>query len=124
MSGFFDGVRGAKFPDVVMNSGPLPPNNGTLPAPLHDTPDGRINYNSTLLGEITPYAYGEPAYLSSQHSYLNIPHRIQKLIPVVWLPEPDGKRTFRLSHGVDDGDIAFSMRLNKSSLFLTGFACV
>lgn len=119
MSGFFDGVHGARFPDVVMNSGPLPPTGG-LPAPLHDTPDGKINYNSTLLGDLQPYAYGEGAYLSSQHSYLNIPHRIQKIIPVIYLPEPDGRNTFRLSHGIDDGDVAFSMRLNKNSLFCTG----
>jgi len=119
MSGFFDGVYGARFPDVVMNSGPLPPTGG-LPAPLHDTPDGKINYNSTLLGNLQPYAYGEGAYLSTQHSYLNIPHRIQKLVPVIYLPEINGENTFRLSHGIDDGDIAFSMRLNKNSLFCTG----
>jgi hypothetical protein len=119
MSGFFDGVYGAKFPDVVLNSGPLPPTGG-LPAPLHDTPDGKINYNSTLLGDLQPYAYGEGAYLSTQHSYLNIPHRIQKFVPVIYLPEPNGENTFRLSHGIDDGDVAFSLRLNKNSLFCTG----
>jgi len=32
MSDFFAGVYGAKFPEVVMNSGPLPPQGG-LPAP-------------------------------------------------------------------------------------------
>lgn len=120
MSDIFSGITGIQFPDVVMNSGPLPPQSGHLPAPLHDTPDGKINYNSTLLGDLTPYSYGGPAYLSTQHSYLNIPHRIQKIIPVVHLPEPSGKQTFRLSHGVDDGDLSFTMTLNKSSLFCTG----
>ena len=62
MSDFFAGVHGARFPDVVMNKGPLP-GTGGLPAPLHDTVDGRINYNSSLLGDIEPYAYGEPGYL-------------------------------------------------------------
>lgn len=119
MAGIFDGVYGAQFPDVVMNSGPLP-SEGGLPAPLHDTPDARINYNSTLLGDLEPYAYGEPAYLSTQQSYLNIPHRIQKILPVIYLPEPKGHTTFRLSHSIDDGDIAFSLRLNKSSVFCTG----
>lgn len=119
MSGIFDNVRGAQFPDVVMNSGPLPPMGG-LPAPLHDTPDGKYNYNSTLLGDLQPYAYGEPAYLSTQHSYLNIPHRIQKILPVIYLPEPRGDSTFRLSHSIDDGDVGFTMRLDKSSLFCTG----
>ena len=70
-----------------MNSGPLPPTGG-LPAPLHDTADARINYNSTLLGDLNPYAYGEPGYLSSQVSYVNQPHRIQKIIPPLRLPTP------------------------------------
>jgi len=88
----------SKFPEVVMNAGPLPPETG-LPAPLHSQPDGRINYNSTLLGDITPYTkLGEPGYLSSQSAYLNIPHRIQKIIPPLHLPEPDGRTTFKLSH--------------------------
>lgn len=120
MSDIFSGITGIQFPDVVMNSGPLPPQSGHLPAPLHDTPDGKINYNSTLLGDLTPYSYGGPAHLSTQHSYLNIPHRIQKIIPVIHLPEPSGKQTFRLSHGVDDGDLSFTLTLNKSSLFCTG----
>ena len=119
MSNIFAGVYGARFPDVVMNSGPLPPSGG-LPAPLHDTPDSRINYNSTLLGDLQPYAYGEPGYQSSQNSYLNIPHRIQKVLPVLYLPEPNGQDVFRLSHSVDDSDLAFVMRLNRGSIFCTG----
>ena len=119
MSDFFGNLRGARFPDVVMNSGPLPPTGG-LPAPLHDTPDGKINYNSTLLGDLQPYAYGEPAYQSSQNAYLNTPHRVQKIVPVVYLPEPDGSDLFRLSHAVDDSDLAFAMRLNRKSIFCTG----
>ncbi len=91
MSDFFAGVYGAKFPEVVMNSGPLPPTGG-LPAPLHDTADARINYNSTLLGDLNPYAYGEPGYLSSQVSYVNQPHRIQKIIPPLRLPTPQVSR--------------------------------
>ena len=110
MSGLFSGIYGARFPDVVLNSGPLPPTGG-LPAPLHDTPDSRINYNSTLLGDLTPYAYGQPGYQSSQNSYLCIPHRVQKFIPLLYLPEVDGKNIFKLSHAVDDSDIAFVMKL-------------
>lgn len=121
MSGFFSGINGARFPDVVMNSGPLPPSGG-LPAPLHDTADGRINYNSTLLGNIEPYAYGEPGYQSSQNGYLNIPHRIQKICPALHLPEARQRAasTFELSHPIDDGDIAFVLRLNRNSIFCTG----
>ena len=118
MSNLFAGVYGAKFPEVVMNSGPLPPEGG-LPAPLHDTPDARINYGSTLLGDLQPYAYGEAGYMSSQ-SQNNQPHRIQKIIPELYLPEPSGQDVFKLSHAVDDSDLAFVMRLNRNSIFCTG----
>lgn len=121
MSDFFAGVYGARFPDVVINGGGNPlPGMGGLPAPLHDTPDAKINYNSALLGDLEPYAYGEPGYLSSQTSYLNIPHRIQKLVPTLWIPETDGTGSFRLCHPIDDGDIAFAMRLDRNSEVCTG----
>jgi hypothetical protein len=119
MSDFFAGVSGARFPEVVMNQGPLP-GMGGLPAPLHDTPDGRINYNSSLLGDLSPYAYGEPGFLSSQNAYLNIPHRIQKIVPYLYLPEPDGTGCFQLCHPIDDGDVAFALRLDRNSEFCTG----
>jgi uncharacterized membrane protein YgcG len=121
MSEFFSGIYGARFPDVVFNSGPLPPSGG-LPAPLHDTPDARINYNSTLLGDLTPYAYGEPGYQSSQSAFLNIPHRVQKIVPVLDLPtaKTGTKDTFDLSHPVDDSDVAFVLRLDRKSLFCSG----
>jgi hypothetical protein len=122
MGDFFGGLRsGIQFPQVVMNQGPLP-GAGGLPTPLHDTPDARINYGSSLLGNLTPYAYGEPGYLSSQNAYLNIPHKIQKIVPVVYLPEAKSPATdiVDLSHPIDDGDIAFVVRLNRNSMFCTG----
>ena len=121
MSDFFGGVHGARFPEVVMNGGPLP-GKGGLPAPLHDTADGRINYNSTLLGDLTPYAYGEAGYISSDTQYLNFPHSIPKIVPEVFLPEANGLRgsvsKIALSHSVDDSDVAFVMRLAR-----TGGSC-
>lgn len=122
MGDFFGGLRsGIQFPQVVMNQGPLP-GSGGLPQPLHDTPDARINYGSSLLGNLTPYAYGEPGYLSSQNAYLNIPHKIQKIVPVVYLPEAKKPATdiVELSHPVDDGDLAFVLRLDRNSMFCTG----
>ena len=122
MGDFFGGLRsGIQFPDVVMNQGPLP-GAGPLPRPLHDTADARINYNSSLLGDLNPYAYGGPGYLSSQNAYLNIPHKIQKIVPVVYLPEarPGATEFFDVSHPIDDGDLAFVMRLDRNSLFCTG----
>jgi len=106
MGDFFANLRsGIEFPQVVMNQGPMP-GTGGLPRPLHDTVDGRINYNSSLLGDLSPYAYGEPGYLSSQTSYLNIPHKLQKIVPSVYLPEAKvgAMDFFDLSHPVDDGD--------------------
>jgi hypothetical protein len=122
MGDFFADLRsGIQMPQVVMNQGPMP-GSGGLPRPLHDTADGRINYNSSLLGNLTPYAYGEPGYLSSQTAYLNIPHKIQKIVPVVFLPEAKRGATeyFDLTHPVDDGDLAFTLRLDRNSLFCTG----
>lgn len=122
MGDFFGGLRsGIQFPQVVMNQGPLP-GSGGLPKPLHDTPDARINYGSSLLGNLTPYAYGEPGYLSSQNAYLNIPHKIQKIVPVLYLPEAKNpaRETVDLSHPIDDGDLAFVMRLDRNSMFCTG----
>ena len=122
MGDFFGGLRsGIQFPQVVMNQGPLP-GSGGLPTPLHEGPDARINYNSSLLGDLTPYAYGEPGYLSSQNAYLNIPHKIQKIVPVVYLPEAKipAQDIIDLSHPIDDGDIAFVLRLDRSSMFCTG----
>lgn len=121
MAGFFSDVYGARFPDVVMNQGPLP-GTGGLPNPLHDTVDGRINYNSTLLGDLQPYAYGEPGYQSSQNAYLNIPHRIQKIIPCLYLPEPHDNKSFTLNHPIDDGDISFTMRLDRNSEVCSGLS--
>ena len=122
MGDLFGGLRsGIQFPQVVMNQGPLP-GAGGLPQPLHEKPDSRINYGSSLLGDLTPYAYAEPGYLSSQNAYLNIPHKIQKIVPKVFLPEAKvgAKDFFDLSHPVDDGDLAFVLRLDRSSLFCTG----
>ena len=122
MSDFFGGLRGGiQMPEVVWNQGPLP-TGGNLPTPLHQTADARINYNSSLLGDLTPYAYGKPGYLSSQSAYLNIPHKVQKIVPVVYLPEAKkgAVETIDVSHPIDDGDIAFVLRLNRQSIFCTG----
>eukprot|EP00961_Rhodomonas_salina_P291427 3931999-Rhodomonas_salina.1 len=95
-----------------MNSGPLPPQEmGGMPYGLNGTPDARINYNSSLLGDIDAYAYGEPDRLSTQSSYINIPNRIQKVVPKVYLPgttEADDQQL--LTHAVDDGDVCFAWR--------------
>lgn len=119
MSGdFFNNLyTGIRNPDVVMNDGPLPPlstSGGGYPAGFNGTPDGRINAASTLLGDLSPYSYAEADRLSTQAAFLNVPHRAQKIIPSVNLPEAQsfgsGGSFFRLSHQVDDGDVAFVIR--------------
>lgn len=119
MSGdFFNNLySGIRNPDVVMNDGPLPPMSTSgpgYPDGFNGKPDARINAASTLLGDLSPYAYGEPDRISTQTAFLNIPHRAQRIIPSIDLPEAQaysaGGRFFRLSHQVDDGDVAFIIR--------------
>jgi hypothetical protein len=117
MSDFFSGIySGIKRPDVVMNDGPLQPMSisAGYPAGFNGTPDGKINYDGSLLGDLDPYAYGEPARLSTQAAYLNIPHVAQRIVPTLQLPESQpyrmGGNFFPLSHQVDDGDVAFVIR--------------
>ena len=120
MSDFFSNLYGGiRQPDVVINGsgGPLPPSStmgGGYPEGFGGVPDGKINLASTLLGDVNPYAYGEADRLSTQTAYLNVPHRTQRIIPSLDLPEAQpwnsGGSFFRLSHQVDDGDIAFVIR--------------
>ena len=66
-----------------------------------------------------PVPLGRLTVHERRNAYLNIPHRIQKFVPEIWLPEPNGTDTFKISHPVDDGDIAFVMRLARNSIFCT-----
>ena len=113
---FFDGISNYRTPDVIMNSGPLPTENPPF------FPNAKINYNSDLLSNVTPYEYGPPTNLSAQVSYLNIAHRIQKIIPCIQLPNANSEGTFSLSHGVDNGDVAFVLRVDRRSDVMKGTA--
>lgn len=121
MPDLFSGIQnGIRKPDVIMNQGPLP-NAGGLPNGFNGTTDARINYGSTLLGDMTPYEYGPPNRLANQTAYMNIPHKVQKIIPQLRLPEArQGMQTFTLSHAVDDGDIAFALRVARSAGTIEG----
>lgn len=116
MSDFFGKLySGVREPEIVMGEGPLPPTSTVgMPAGLNGTPDGRINMSQTLLGDVDPYAYGEPDRLSTQTSYTNVPHHAQRIIPEMTLPGPQTTRnnggTIQLTHQVMDGDVAFVIR--------------
>lgn len=116
MSDFFSAIySGIKSPDVVMNQGPLPPTDTSgMPNGFNGTPDAKIDYNSSLLGDLNPYAYAEGARLGTQTAYLNIPHMAQRIVPAIQMPESqsnlDGGQFFTLSHQIGEGDIAFVIR--------------
>ena len=104
----FDGITNIHKPEVTMNSGPLP----TAGPPYF--PGARINYASDLLGDhIDAYSYGSADHVSNQTSYLNIAHRIQKIVPQLNLPNASSEGTFQLSHAVDIGDIGFVLRIDR-----------
>ena len=107
MPSLFDQISGFTFPDVLMNSGPLPSTAGG-PAGSDGSIDGVINGTSALLGNITPYAFGKSARTGSDRNYQQIPHRYPYIIPKIWLPDfYIDKRHHGVSHAVDQGDIAF-----------------
>jgi hypothetical protein len=113
---FFGGLSNIRKPDVIMNDGPLP---GSAP-PFF--PAAKINYSSDLLGDISPYDYGKPTNLSDQTSYLNIPHKIAKIVPQLNLPNANSEGSFPLSHAVDIGDIGFVLRIDRRGSVVTNFA--
>ena len=114
----FDGISNVRRPDVVMNDGPLP---SAAPPFL---PAAKINYASDLLGDgsVTAYDYGKPTNLSDQTSYLNIAHRIQKIVPQLHLPNANSEGSFALSHAVDIGDIGFVLRIDRRGSVVSNIA--
>ena len=121
MASLFADLRsGFRMPDVQMNKGPLP-NTAGGPAGSDGTADGRYNFNTALLSGITPYAYGEAARMGSDRNYQQIPHRIQKIIPPLYLPQRDGKAgqpKLAMTHAVDQGDVAFAVNLGADNQHL------
>jgi hypothetical protein len=114
MSGFFSDLSNIRRPEVIMNMGPLP--SQSLPSPYGAHTDARINYSSSLLGDVKPYTYGEPSHIQDQLAYMAIPHKVPKIVPELRLPEARATdNTFLLSHGVDDGDVSFTIRVHRAA---------
>ena len=131
MADLFADLRGGfRMPDVRMNQGPLPSIAGG-PAGSDGTADGKYNFNTELLSGIAPYAYGTAARPGSDRNYQQIPHRVAKIIPPLYVPEGTGRskqtngahkgpssRKKMISHAVDQGDIAFAINLPAEHVHL------
>jgi hypothetical protein len=122
MSDFFGGLQSGnmRFTDArIDGDGPLP-TSLSGPEGINGDPDGRYNFNESLLSGIIPYAFGKEGRMGSDRNYQQIPHRKQFPVPPVFLPEPDPgtDQTFEMSHGIDMGDIAFILNVHHKRFLL------
>jgi hypothetical protein len=115
MSALFADLGGFRMPDVTMNQGPLPSGGG-----INATPDGVINGTSSLLSGIEPYSYGDAARTGSDRNYQQIPHRVQYIVLPLFLPSFDSTTTLKVSHVVDQGDLAFVLNTHGRQWFGPG----
>jgi len=127
MSDIFSALSGGiRFPDARINGGGPLPTSLSGPAGINGDPDGRYNFNGELLSGITPYAFG-PGRMGSDRNYQQIPHRIQKIVPALFLPYADSAHNnsmMKVSHGVDQGDIAFAINSEKVQAMLFDSVCM
>jgi len=127
MSDIFSALSGGiRFPDARINGGGPLPTSLSGPAGINGDPDGRYNFNGELLSGITPYAFG-PGRMGSDRNYQQIPHRIQKIVPALFLPYADpahNNSMMKVSHGVDQGDIAFAINSEKVQAMLFDSVCM
>ncbi len=123
MTDFFGGLTGGnfRFTDARIGSkdGPLP-TSLSGPEGINGDPDGRYNFNTSLLEGITPYAYGQ-GRMGADRNYQQIPNRKQFPVPPLWLPEPQPETTttFQVSLAVDMGDVAFIINVQYKHFLLT-----
>ena len=109
----FSGVKNGniKGPDVVINGdgGSLLP---TASSGIRFS-SAQINQNPSLLSGIKPYSYGAGS-TSDDITYGVTPHKIQKIVPTFSIPSASrdvADDMITMSHSVDDGDIAFTIRM-------------
>ena len=121
--GLFRGLTGGniRFTDARIGSkdGPLP-TSLSGPEGINGDPDGRYNFNTSLLEGITPYAYGQ-GRMGADRNYQQSPNRKQFPGPPLWLPEPQPETTttFQVSLAVDMGDVAFIINVQYKHFLLT-----
>jgi hypothetical protein len=55
--------------------------------------------------------------MGSDRNYQQVPHRVQQMVQQVAVPKPSGTTIVRVSHVVDNGELAFVVLSNGISLF-------
>jgi hypothetical protein len=120
MADIFSNMTGFTFPNTIMNEGPLPSMSTAGYNAEFQTPDSIINETTALLSNISAYSYGPNASRpSTQTSYVNHPHRIQKVIPKIFIPAASGDiktPDIALEHALRDGDLTFTLRMPKEMI--------
>jgi hypothetical protein len=124
MSDFFGSLNSSnvRLTDARINGdGPLQINLSG-PEGISGDPDGRYNFNTDLLSNITLYAGLQACRMGSDRNYQQIPHRKQFPVPPIWLTEPafDAEAFFDMSHGIDMGDVVFIVNVHQKHLLLMG----
>jgi hypothetical protein len=125
MTDFFGGLDSGniRFTDSRINGGGPLPTSLSGPEGINGNPDGRYNFNDSLLSGIAPYAGPKSGRMGSDRNYQNIPHRKQYPVPKIFLPESawDTNETFDMSHPIDMGDVAFNIVMNHKQYILTNY---
>ena len=124
MAAFFGGLSSGniRLTDARINGGGPLPTSLSGPEGINGDPDGRYNFNDSLLSSIAPYAGPKAGRMGSDRNYQQIPHRKQYPVPRVYLPEPawDSSETFDMSHPIDMGDLVFIFNVNYKHYLLEG----
>jgi hypothetical protein len=124
MSDFFGGLNysNIRFTDARINGGGPLPTSLSGPEGINGDPDGRYNFNDSLLSSIAPYAGPKDGRMGSDRNYQQIPHRKQYPVPRIYLPEPayDAATLFDVSHPIDMGDLVFVVHMNYKHFILQG----
>jgi len=123
MADFFGSLNSSnvRFTDARINGdGPLP-TNLSGPEGINGDPDGRYNFNDSLLSGITPYAFGQ-GRMGADRNYQQIPHRKQFPVPRLFLPEHewDTGACCDVSHPIDMGDLVFIVNAQYKNFLLNG----
>ena len=112
MADFFSGLNNGNIrqPDALFGPGPLPSTGN-----VKGDPDGRYNDSGGLLSGISPYDGPKGGRMGSDRNYQQIPHRMQHIVHMLYLPYADKKQRelVGVSHAVDQGDIAFVLNTNR-----------